>query len=228
MWSVWGNPELTLEGQVQVEVLGQKPLLGLNGNFRPPRSVARMSCGFWDALSPSLPSSEVAAKIPDPGVRQASPSEQVKSPKIPLPFYLTPASLPHSCPLQFILRPAARALPKPKPVIPLARSPAGASHHSQNKMPTPPGPVPMPDKALHDLAPPCPPFPTPVPLAPSAKPHQPSGRPKHAKSHIPVSGSLHLLFLCSELTTPTSLPSYPLLILRTRLDVTSFLAHPFE
>lgn len=119
MWPLWGNPELTLEGQVQVEVLGQKPLLGSKGNFRAPSSVAGTSCGIWDVLSPSLPSSEVAANIPDPGVRQASPSGQVKSTKIRLPLHLPPASLPRSCPLQFILCTAASALAKPKPVISL-------------------------------------------------------------------------------------------------------------
>lgn len=116
MWPLWGNPELTLEGQVQVEVLGQKPLLGSKGSFRPPCSVAGTSCGIWDVLSPSPPSSEVAATTPDPGVRQASPSGQVKSTKIPLPLHLPPASPPRSCPLQFILCSAARALAKPKPV----------------------------------------------------------------------------------------------------------------
>ena len=190
--------------QVQVEILGQKPLLGSKGNFRPPCSVARMSCGIWDVLSPSFPSSEVAAKIPDPGVRQASPLGQVKSRKNPLPFYLPPASLPHSCPLQFILCTAARALAKPKPVIPLLGALQWLRITLRTKCQLPQPLSPWLTRLcliwpLHDLSP--------FPLAPSAQPHQPSCHPKHAKPHIPVSGPLHVLFLCTELSCPTSLPS---------------------
>lgn len=58
MWSLWGNPEFTLEGQVQVEVLGQKPLLV----FRQRQSSPTMLCGqkaLWHlgcpvSLSPIL------------------------------------------------------------------------------------------------------------------------------------------------------------------------------
>lgn len=207
----------------QVEILGQKLLLGSKSNFHPPCAVAGKSCGIWDTLSPSLPSSEVVAKIPDPGVREASPSGQVKGTKVPLPHNLTPASLPHSCPLQFILHTAARALSKPQPVIPAplpAWSPTVASHHSQKcQLPQAPSPC---------LTGPCMTWPLHVylflPLLPMLPlPSRISLLPSHITCQTP-----HPCSSAQNSPLPHRCPAALSSSSRTWLNVTSFPAHPFD
>lgn len=190
--------------------------------------MAGTPCGISDALSPSLLSSERAAKIPDSGVRKASPSGQVKSTKIPLPFYLMPASLPHSCPLQFILHTAARALAKPKPVTPLlgALQWFSITLRTKRQLPQPLSPC---------LTRSCMTWPLHVhlflPLWPLLPP--PSHISLLAAQNVPNPASLSqaLCTCCSSAQNspfPRLCPAALSSSFGTRHDVASFLAHPFD
>lgn len=151
---------------------------------------------------PCLPSSELAAKTLDPWLTYASLLSGLVnglsslSPNTSLPASLLPPTV------------------HPPAVGPFLKKNKPSQIHLQY-LPSVLGgnaSITMPDRALNDLAPPCPPLPTPSSLAPSAQPHRPCthNMPNPSACLRP----LHLLFLCSELSAPTSLPDCRLLSLQ--------------
>lgn len=165
---------------------------------------------------PRLPSSELAAKTLDPWLTYASLLSGLVnglsslSPDTSLPASLLPPTV------------------HPPAVGPFLKKNKPSQIHLQY-LPSVLGgnaSITMSDRALNDLAPPCPPLPTPSSLAPSAQPHRPSCHPQHAK---PLSLSQAFALAVPLLRTLRShifaqLPSPQPSGLSS--DVTAFLVHP--